>query len=168
MKIIYFVFLLCCTFPLSAQYMVSGNLKNDQGEIVEFANMVLYEVAGDKLVKGVTTDVSGIFKIEKIKSGDFYLKAMMLGYADYQTEPFILDEKTPNQIFEVIIKWEAQMLESVEVVAKVLLLEQRADRIVVNVGKSLTNVNGRPTLKFLMRSKLKSVDGILVVVKMVL
>ena len=157
MKIIYFSFLLCCTFSLSAQYSVSGNLKNEQGEIIEFANIVLYEVAEDKLVKGVTTDATGNFKIEKIKSGNFYLKAMMLGYTDFQSEAFTLDENSTSHTINLVINSEAQTLDAVEVVAKVPLLEQRADRMVVNVAKSLTSVNGS------LMEIMKKVPGMLVV-----
>ncbi len=157
MKTIYFAFLLCCTLPLSAQYSVSGNLKNNQGEIVEFANIVLYEVAGDKLVKGVTTDASGNFIIEKIKSGEFYLKAMMLGYTDFQSEVFTLNENNTSHKVDLAIEPEAQTLDAVEVVAKVPLLEQRADRMVVNVAKSLTSVSGS------LMEIMKKVPGMLVV-----
>jgi len=157
MKTIYFAFLLCYTFSLSAQYSVSGILKNNQGDIVEFANIVLYEVNGDKLVKGVTTDAEGNFKIEKIKSGNFYLKAMMLGYTDFQSEAFTLDENKTSHSLNLVIESEAQTLDAVEVVAKVPLLEQRADRMVVNVAKSLTSVNGS------LMEIMKKVPGMLVV-----
>ncbi len=157
MKTIFLAFLLCCTFSISAQHTASGNLKNDQGEIVEFANIVLYEVTGDKLVKGVTTDVDGNFKIEKIKSGNYYLKAMMLGYTDFQSEAFTLDENKTSHTLNMTLASEAQMLDAVEVVAKVPLLEQRADRLVVNVAKSLTSVSGS------LMEIMKKVPGMLVV-----
>jgi len=157
MKIFYLAFLVCCTFSLSAQYTASGNLKNDQGEMVEFANIVLYEVTGDKLVKGVVTDADGNFKIEKINSGNFYLKAMMLGYTDFQSEAFTLDESKTSHTLDMVLASEATMLDAVEVVAKVPLLEQRADRMVVNVAKSLTSVNGS------LMEVMKKVPGMLVV-----
>lgn len=157
MKTLLLTFLVCCTFSLSAQYTASGNLKNDQGEIVEFANIVLYEVTGDKLVKGVTTDVDGNFKMEKIKSGNYYLKAMMLGYTDFQSEAFTLGENKTSHSLNMVLTSEAQMLDAVEVVAKVPLLEQRADRLVVNVAKSLTSVSGS------LMEIMKKVPGMLVV-----
>ena len=157
MKTIYLALLLCCSFSLSAQYTASGNLKNDQGEIVEFANIVLYQVTGDKLVKGVTTDADGNFKIDKIKSGNYYLKAMMLGYTDFQSEAFTLDENKTSHSLDMVLASEAQTLDAVEVVAKVPLLEQRADRLVVNVAKSLTSVSGS------LMEIMKKVPGMLVV-----
>lgn len=157
MKTIYLALLLCCSFSLSAQYTASGNLKNDQGEIVEFANIVLYQVTGDKLVKGVTTDADGNFKIDKIKSGNYYLKAMMLGYTDFQSEAFTLDENKTSHALDMVLASEAQTLDAVEVVAKVPLLEQRADRLVVNVAKSLTSVSGS------LMEIMKKVPGMLVV-----
>lgn len=158
MKTFYLLYsLLFLTFSLHAQHTVSGQLKNTDQEIVEFANVVLYEVTGDKLIKGVTTDANGNFKIEKIKAGNFYLKAMMLGYTDFQSEAFTLDENKPSHTINLIIEAEAQTLASVEVVAKVPLLEQRADRMVVNVAKSLTSVNGS------LMEIMKKVPGMLVV-----
>ncbi len=157
MKTFLLTLLVCCTFSLSAQYTASGNLKNDQGEIVEFANIVLYEVTRDKLVKGVTTDVDGNFKMEKIKPGNYYLKAMMLGYTDFQSDAFTLDENKTSHSLNMVLAAEAQTLDAVEVVAKVPLLEQRADRLVVNVAKSLTSVNGS------LMEIMKKVPGMLVV-----
>ena len=156
MKNILFLFLLISN-GLFAQYSVSGNVKDTGGNAVEFANVVLYQTENDKLIKGVTSEAGGIFKVKDIKAGNYYIKVMMLGYADFKSETFELNEQQTSFTLDANISEEAQTLESVEVVAKVPLLEQRADRMVVNVAKSLTGVNGS------LMDIVKKVPGMLVV-----
>jgi len=159
MKIIYlFCSVLLISFStLQGQHVVSGQLKSANQEVIEFANIVLYEVADNKLVKGVTTDIDGNFKIDNIKAGNYYLAALMLSYADFKSAPFELNAEQSSFTINPTLEDEATTLSSVEVVAKVPLLEQRADRMVVNVAKSLTSVNGS------LMEIMKKVPGMLVV-----
>lgn len=152
-----FTFFLFSISSLSAQYQIQGQLTDADGQIIEFANIVLYQAEGDKLIKGVTTDVDGKFAIIDISEGNYYLKALMLGYNDFKSENFQLNADQPDFSISPKLEEEANTLNEVEVVAKVPLLEQRADRMVVNVAKSLTAVNGS------MMDIMKKVPGMLVV-----
>ncbi|MEM9820075.1 MAG: outer membrane beta-barrel family protein [Bacteroidota bacterium] len=142
---------------ITAQYNITGSVQDKSGQIVEFANVVLYEAKTKKLVKGVVSDLNGQYRINEVKAGQYYLQVVMLGYADTQSEHFELNEQQKSFHYDATIEVEAKSLESGEVVAKVPLLEQRADRMVVNVAKSLTGVNGS------LMDVVKKVPGMLVV-----
>ena len=124
---------------------------------LEFANVVLYTLPDSTLIKGETTNQQGKFKIENIADGKYYLKALMLGYEDKNSESFELNPSNLSKEITIRIKTEENILDEVEVVAKVPLLEQRADRMVVNVAKSLTGNSG--SLMEIMRK----VPGMLVI-----
>ncbi|WP_299017012.1 outer membrane beta-barrel family protein [uncultured Polaribacter sp.] len=47
---------------------------------LEFASVALYNAATKKIIKGVVTDKNGLFVINKIKIGNYYLETSFLGY----------------------------------------------------------------------------------------
>jgi len=149
--------LLFLTQSLFAQYTVQGVIKDSNGAAIEFANVVLYQSSDNALIKGVVSDANGGFKIENIKENKYYIKVMMLGYSDFKSDPFELNAQQADFEMNATIEEDATTLDQVEVVAKVPLLEQRADRMVVNVAKSLTGVNGS------LMDIVRKVPGMLVV-----
>ncbi len=138
------------------QNSVSGTVYEGTTPL-EFANVVLYSLPDSTLIKGETTDNNGQFKIEKIKDGSYFLKVLMLGYNDKNSLSFELNASNPSHEIRLEINAEENVLDEIEVVAKVPLLEQRADRMVVNVAKSLTGNSG--SLMEIMRK----VPGMLVI-----
>ncbi|MEM8907177.1 MAG: outer membrane beta-barrel family protein, partial [Bacteroidota bacterium] len=124
---------------------------------IEFANVVLYQTAENQLVKGVVSESDGQFRFDEVAAGQYYVQVVMLGYADAQSEPFELNAKQTSFEVQLTLEETSHTLESVEVVAKVPLLEQKADRMVVNVAQSLTGVNGS------LMDVIKKVPGMLVV-----
>lgn len=152
-----FLFFFLLTQNLLAQFTAQGTVTDKDGQAIEFANVVLYEANNMKLVKGVVSASSGQFKIEKIDAGQYYLQIVMLGYADFKSENFELNDSQTSFQVQATLEDESHTLGVVDVVAKVPLLEQRADRMVVNVAKSLTGVNGS------LMDVVKKVPGMLVI-----
>ena len=157
MKTTFFTLVFLCSIPLAyCQNTVTGTVFEGTTPL-EFANVVLYTLPDSTLVKGETTNETGQFKIDNIKDGNYFLKVLMLGYEDKNSEKFELTPSNSSQNISIQINSEENILDEIEVVAKVPLLEQRADRMVVNVAKSLTGTSG--SLMEIMRK----VPGMLVV-----
>ena len=145
-----------CSISSWGQYSLTGTVKDANNQPMEFANILLYSLPDTNVVKGETTDIDGRFAFVELKEGDYFVKAMMLGFADYNSEKFTLNDENRSPKIACLITAEAQLLETVEVVAKVPLLEQRADRMVVNVAESLTAINGS------LMDVLRKVPGVIV------
>lgn len=138
------------------QYALTGTVKDASNTPMEFANVLLYKLPDTSMVKGEVSDADGRFAFVELQEGEYFIKIMMLGYSDYNSEAFALNTGNRSPKIDCKIEAEASVLETVEVVAKVPLLEQRADRMVVNVEESLTALNGS------LMDVLKKVPGIIV------
>lgn len=140
-----------------AQFHVQGIVNGPDKEALEFANVILLSLPDSNMVKVETTDPQGFFNILTEKKGTYALKVMLLGYEDYISKQFDLDDGRTSQTIDCEMQSEAQMLQTVEVKAKVPLLEQRSDRLVVNVEQSLTALNGN------LMDVLRKVPGMLII-----
>ena len=140
-----------------AQYRIQGQVNGPDRQPLEFANVVLMSLPDSIMIKVETTDQRGDFTIEANKKGEYALRVMLLGFRDYISEAFQLDENQPKRVINSQLEAEAHLLETVEVKAKVPLLEQRSDRLVVNVAQSLTTLNGN------LVDVLRKVPGMLII-----
>jgi outer membrane receptor protein involved in Fe transport len=65
-------------YPAIAQ--IQGKIVDVQNVPLEYATAALYEANTNVLVTGVVTDATGVFNIEGLKNGVYYLEASFLGY----------------------------------------------------------------------------------------
>lgn len=75
---------LAVVFLLTAQLVTSqitGKIQDTAGNYpLEYATAALYNQADKTLVTGVITNIDGVFLIENIKNGRYYLEASFVGY----------------------------------------------------------------------------------------
>ena len=141
---------------LFAQYEIGGLVLDETAKPLEFANVLLYQLPDTTMLTGTTTERDGQFKFEDLEIGNYLVKVMMLGYEDQFAEPIKLKKVQTKGRAVVRLKVSTATLSTVEVTAKVPLLEQRSDRMVVNVEESLTSVNGS------LMEILKKVPGVII------
>lgn len=141
---------------LSAQQQVRGRVVNEAGRPAEFTTMVLMQAADSTVVKLELADESGAFRFSGIPSGDYRVKATGVGYADYFGPVFAV-AKDDVFLEPITLTGATQQLETVEVVARKPLLEQRAGKLVVNVENSITGQTGS------VIDLLRKVPGLIVV-----
>lgn len=139
-----------------AQSKISGTINNVQQEGIYFATVALFQQKDSSLVKGTTTDEEGKFAITNIKEGNYYLETSMLGFATLKVDNLSLPKDNNRKISLTLLE-DATVLSTVEVTAKVPLLEQKADRLVVNVAENVTSLNGS------LLDVMKKIPGMLVV-----
>ncbi len=139
-----------------AQSKISGTINNHQKEGIYFATIALFQHKDSTLVKGTATDEKGHFVLTEIKDGHYYLETSMLGFATAKVENLNFPKDNGQQI-TLTLSEDATVLSTVEVTAKVPLLEQRADRLIVNVAGNVTSLNGS------LLDVMKKVPGMLVI-----
>lgn len=148
--------LMLISFSSFAQFKVSGLVLEDNNNPVYYANVALYQLPDSTLINGNVTSEDGLFTISQVNKGRYYLVASMIGYEDYISPTFeIIDSDHDNITLNLIA--DSQLLSEIEIKARKPLLEQKADRMIVNVADNLTSANG--TLLDVMRK----VPGMLVV-----
>lgn len=108
---------------------------------IEFATVAL--IAPDStVVNGTTTDSAGRFTIDRIPSADGYrLLASFIGYRDLVTDL----NKVPRQDAVVFLEPDTEMLEEAVVTARRPVIEQKLDKIVMNVADAVSTEGSNGT-----------------------
>jgi len=145
-----FITLLCCCLSLSifAQHKITGELKDDKGEAIPFANVILNNNADSSLAKAAYSNDDGSFELINLKNGDYFLVVSAVGYAPYRSD--ILSVSNDNLSLETItVNDITAELSEVTVTAKKALIEVKPDRTVFNVSTSSSAVgnNGLELLR---------------------
>ena len=94
-----YLFLLVIT-QLSAQHsgkaIVEGFVQDEQGQAVDFANVLLLNPADTSLIKGAITDSTGYYVFENLVASKYLIQANLIGYQPVYTAVFELNEANPT------------------------------------------------------------------------
>lgn len=139
-----------------SQNTVSGVVKDMDDQFIFFATAALYNAKDSTLVAAESTNERGLYLLKDIADGSYYLTISMLGYGSQTLTGISLPyPNTTNHDFT--LSADAQLLSTVEIKAKVPLMEQRADKLIVNVADNVTNTSGS------LLDVMKKVPGMLVI-----
>ncbi len=133
MKITLFFTLLISTLTINAQFMVSGDIMDENKNAIAFANVVLVDTAKENTVKGVVSDIEGKFSFKNITKGHYTLKVSYIGFKSYN-QNIILDKKLT--VPSIIMIEASEALGEVVVIAKKPTVVRKVDRLVFNVANS--------------------------------
>ncbi|MDB4297707.1 TonB-dependent receptor [Flavobacteriaceae bacterium] len=85
------LFITLCTTIMTAQ--ITGTVVDTQSnESLEYATISLYSIDGN-LVTGVVTNGKGVFAIEAIKKGAYYLEASFIGFETVTVNDLVVNKK---------------------------------------------------------------------------
>lgn len=141
---------------LFSQNSLSGIITDEKDGGVFFATVALYNSQDSILVMAESTNEDGKFTIKDIEDGNYYLTASMLSYAD-QTQSQLFFPQMNGESITLQLLPDANLLTTIEIKDKAPLLEQRADKLIVNVEGNITNTSGN------LLDVMKKVPGMLVV-----
>ncbi|MBP8067451.1 MAG: TonB-dependent receptor [Pedobacter sp.] len=164
MKKIYFL-ALCLLFTgfaqaqeKTAQGTINGVVLDELQKPVDYATIGLFKTADSSLVKTSLTSTDGKFQFITVKTGDYYIKVNMMGFATYKSKPFNLSgDKLTHDLAKINIKSEGKTLKAVSITAVKPLIERKTDKLVVNVENSSILI-GSTALEVLQRAPGVTVD----------
>ncbi len=119
---------------LSQSYTLSGEIKDNTNTAIPFASVFLLATTDSTLVKGTSADENGLFLLEEISEGLYFLKASYIGQT---SENLALDISKDTKIGALIITQNAQALDEVVVTAARPVVERKVDRLVFNVENTV-------------------------------
>ena len=146
-----FIPLLALASAARAQVLVSGTIQDVAGRPLPFATVVLLHLPDSAVTASQTTSEQGRFTFEKTAAGRYCLKALALGYAPRRVAVGVGSQ--PVRVPTLRLAAGATTLQEVVVEGRPPVLEQRADRTVVNMDR--LNTAGDNALE-----ALKKVPGI--------
>lgn len=147
--------LLFITSSSFSQNSISGKITDGKNGIY-FATVALHNQSDSSIVEAESTDEDGQFQFNNIKDGTYFIEANMLGFTSRKSIVITLP-KNSGKSFDLELSEDAAILTEVEVVSRKPLLEQRSDRLIVNVENNLTSLNGS------VLDVMKKVPGMIVI-----
>lgn len=152
------LFLASCTSAFS-QYIIQGKVIDDHQQAVPYAAVALCTSADSSVVKGGITDDTGAYEIVQSSPGSYFVSVQHIGFQKLSSSVFTLSSEDKVVILdELMLKEDIQTLSEVTVKAQRPLVEQRVDRVVLNVENSVI-AKGNKVIDLLEYVPLVQVDG---------
>ncbi|MBR2647560.1 MAG: TonB-dependent receptor [Sediminibacterium sp.] len=151
-ELIAIVFLI--TISTKAQNSIIGRIKDEKQKPLKAATILLLQAEDSVLVKSTLSNDKGEYKLADITQGKYLIHITSIGYQKYYET--IAAVEGNSQIRDIQLKSEIAQLDEVTVVAKKPFLEQRADKMLVNIEGSATAA-GSNALEIL-----KKVPGVII------
>ncbi len=145
------VLILLSNFILSninAQSTITGKVINEQATSISAATISLLKVPNNEFIKGVISDATGAFKIQNIGKGDYRVIISSLGYKDYTSNTFSLDD-TDHTLGDITLIIKTENLDEVIITSEKPVVQVMADKTVFNVQNTLgaTGISGYELLR---------------------
>ena len=138
--------------------IVSGSAVDTKNAPVESATISLMKSKDSSIIKIAVSDKEGKFSFTGIPFGSYFITISAVSFAKTNSPVFMISENnTTVRLGALILKEIPKNLSAVVVTSKKPLIEQKIDRMVVNVDASVTNV-GSTALEVLEKSPGVSVD----------
>ncbi|MCF0052407.1 TonB-dependent receptor family protein [Dyadobacter sp. LJ53] len=132
------IILICAALPAMSQSRIKGKIveKGDQG--AAYATIALIAASDSSVVKGAVTDESGVFEIDNIANGNYLVNVQYVGYKKKWSPPVMLtDSVTSVDLGNLVLEENVESLAEVTVKGQRSLVEQKGDRMILNVEKSV-------------------------------
>ena len=135
-----------------------GQLQDAEGQAVVFANVALYNAQDSSLAKVETSNETGLFKIQGIPNGNYYLDATYVGVSNLRKNDIsiIVDEQVDLGV--LYFPSAAVELQEATVTAQRAMVEVKPDRTVFNVQGTI-NSTGADGLSLLRKAPGVMVDN---------
>ncbi|MBO9619479.1 MAG: TonB-dependent receptor [Niabella sp.] len=149
-----------CVLKGSAQTVISGKVKDsDTKKGLDYATVSLYNINNDKPVDGTVTKTSGQYALAMVRPGIYVLKAAFLGYRQSLSDTIHIVAGTDVvKLPDLLLVRGAKDLETVTVVARQPIVENKIDKIVYNTANDVT-AQGGVALDVLKKVPQVSVDA---------
>jgi outer membrane receptor protein involved in Fe transport len=139
---LYTIILLFFVLIGHAQKIVKGSIRDENGNPIVFASASLISSQDSTLIKGSLTDENGNFIIENVLSGRYRILASYTGYTSVYSDNFELNPANQSASVDLKFSQSGVILDETVITVKRPFLEQKADRLVVNVASSAVAAGG--------------------------
>lgn len=137
---------------------INGTVVDDQNKPIDYVTVGLFKTSDSSLVKTALTTPEGKYEFINIKSGNYFIKANMMGYVVYKGKPFDLKESDQAmKMADIKLTPTSKTLNTVNVTAIRPLIERKTDKLVMNVENSSILV-GSSALEVLQKAPGVTVD----------
>ncbi len=156
-KIYYIFILFLISFSaISQNFSVVGKVVDETDSAAIGAAVEILRVNDSSMVKGITTNVKGFFKLENIAPDNYILKVTYIGYKTY-TKNIQLSEDL--RVGKIQLKTQANVLKEVEVKTNAVMATQNGDTSAYNANAFKVNKDATAEDLLVKMPGVTSVDG---------
>jgi Carboxypeptidase regulatory-like domain len=135
---------------------IKGRIITKDGP-AEFANVYLtLQTDSSTILNAAVTDSSGVFRIEDIRAGTYFLNVRKLGAERAQIPLTLSPSNLHLDVSDIFVEPDPTVLKTVEVTAMRNLIQKTEEGFVVNASANLTQMGGTAA------DLLKNMPGVLV------
>ncbi|AHM62722.1 TonB-dependent receptor [Flammeovirgaceae bacterium 311] len=146
-----FILLSAASFTTYAQSTLNGKVVDEQNKPLAYATVTLLNAADSALVKGAICDAAGAYSLQGVVGGQYLLTAGILGYQKGWSAPITLAAAETRSLPPLQLREMVEQMKAVTVVGQRPMIEQQADRMVVNVAGTIL-ATGNTALEVLEKS----------------
>lgn len=150
-SLITILFFLLNNLNSKAQSHIYGIVVDENGKSLSNANVLLLNAKDSGLIKGVVVTDNGKYSFVNNSTVKLLVTATYNGYQQLYTSPFSIDGRKDVDLGTLSLKQMDKQLKEVAVITKKPFIEQKIDRMVINVKNSITSA-GSTALDVLERS----------------
>ncbi|HTF28405.1 MAG TPA: carboxypeptidase-like regulatory domain-containing protein, partial [Flavitalea sp.] len=135
----------------TGQSMIHGSIVDVSRKPIPYANVLLLKLSDSSLVKGIVTTETGTYILQDVLPGKYLITSTHTGFAQSFTSAIEIVRNDNIDAGTLELHELSAQLEQVTITVKKPLLEQKIDRLIVNVANSIT-FPGNTALEVLERS----------------
>ncbi|HWY11872.1 MAG TPA: carboxypeptidase regulatory-like domain-containing protein, partial [Bacteroidia bacterium] len=133
-KVILLIVILCNYFNCNAQKSVSGRIVDSTNVGIEFATVAILNTNDSTVIQNTLTDAKGEFSFKNINSGNYIIKAFIVGYWENYSQ-IVIDADTKN-IPNIVLRNGGVNLNEITVSTIKKLVEFKNGNVIVNIEDS--------------------------------
>lgn len=131
------LFLLFLTGEAISQITIEGKITAPDGAPIPFANVLLVNPEDTSLVKGAISDEAGLYEMNRVNRGKYFLKYSAIGFQTYNSDVFELTASQESKNFGTQIMDEAsRQLNEIIVRGDKPLYQHEMNMSIINVQSS--------------------------------
>ncbi|MGK7397618.1 MAG: TonB-dependent receptor domain-containing protein [Candidatus Cyclobacteriaceae bacterium M3_2C_046] len=113
-------------------------LDQDVNQPLEYANIIVYKTSDSTMVDGTITDGQGVFALNQLSYGTYYLIANFIGYEKQTFSDLKINAQTPAvDLGTIKLGLASTQLNNVEITAERQRVEYQIDKKIINVSQDL-------------------------------
>lgn len=101
------------------------------------ATVAIYNVSDTSMEKEVASGAEGVFLIQNLRYGKYFLEITSVGYSTYRSNLFKLSKEDELNLGDFKLRQSSEILEGIIIAARKPMIENKADKLIYNVGSDV-------------------------------
>lgn len=130
---------------------IVGTVITTTNETLPYTNVILFKESDATMAKGIITNEEGVFEMENIPVGNYYLSVSVIGFKTFKSDIFTLASNQNKDFGNIELEEKSISLDAVELSVKKPLIQNKPDKVILNVENSIL-ATGNTALDILTKS----------------